>query len=177
VGGRIMIAWAVVLGLAVSVQAAQKEESLADKAARTRKPAPSASPSAPAKVFTNDDLINARGTVIVLPAPEGEEAPPDAGTATTATKPEPTEEEKRAQAGAALQKQIDEQAETIKVAQAAIVDWERELNDLTNYTFGTKRAAVMQSIDEARKVVADAQKSIVDLEEQARRQGVRVTLP
>lgn len=172
-----MIAWAAVLGLVVSVQAAQKEESLADKAARVRKPAPAASPSAPAKVFTNDDLINAKGNVIVLPAPEGEEAPSDAGTAAAATKPEPTEEEKRAQAGAALQKQIDEQAETIRIAQAAIADWERELGDLTNYTFGTKRAAVMQSIDEARKVVADAQKSIVDLEDQARRQGVRVTLP
>ena len=172
-----MIVWAAVLGLVVTAQAAQKEESLADKAARARKPAPAASPSAPAKVFTNDDLINAKGNVVVLPAPEGEEPSPDAGTATTATKPEPTEEEKRAQAGAALQKQIDEQAETIKVAQAAIADWERELNDLTNYTFGTKRAAVMQSIDEARKVVADAQKSIVDLEDQARRQGVQVTLP
>jgi hypothetical protein len=177
VGGRTMIAWAAVLGLVVSVQAARSDESLADKAARARKPAPSASPSAPAKVFTNDDLINARGNVIVLPAPEDEATPPDAGTAATAARPEPTEEEKRAQAGAALQKQIDEQAQTIKVAQAAIVDWEQELNDLTNYTFGTKRAAVMQSIDEARKVIADAQKSIVDLEDQARRQGVRVTLP
>ena len=35
----------------------------------------------------------------------------------------------------------------------------------------------MQSIDEARKFVADAQKAIVDLEDQARRQGIRVTLP
>ena len=173
-----MIVWAAVLGLVVTAQAAQ-EESLAEKAerAKAKKPAPAASPSAPAKVFTNDDLINAKGNVVVLPAPEGEEPALDAGTAATATRPEPTEEEKRAQAGAALQKQIDEQAETIKVAQAAIADWERELSDLTNYTFGTKRAAVMQSIDEARKVVADAQKSIVDLEEQARRQGVRVTLP
>lgn len=176
-GGRIMIAWAVALGLAVSVQAAQKEESLADKAARARKPAPSASPSAPGKVFTNDDLINAKGNVVVLPAPEGEEAAPDAGTAATASKPEPTDDEKRAQAGAALQKQIDEQAQTIKVAEAAIADWERELADLTNYTFGTKRAAVMQSIDEARKVVADARTAIADLDDQARRQGVRVTLP
>lgn len=171
-----MIALAAVLGLVVSVQAAQKEESLADKAARVRKPAPSASPSEPAKVFTNDDLINAKGNVIVMPAPEGEEAS-ESGTAATTSRPEPTEEEKRAQAGAALQKQIDEQAETIKVAEAAIADWERELNDLTNYTFGTKRAAVMQSIDEARKVVADARKAMVDLEDQARRQGVRVTLP
>lgn len=171
-----MMAWAVVLGLVVSVQAAQKEESLADKAARVRKPAPAASPSAPAKVFTNDDLINAKGNVIVMPAPEGEEAS-DPGTAATASRPEPTEDEKRAQAGAALQKQIDEQAETIRIAEAAIADWERELSDLTNYTFGTKRAAVMQSIDDARKVVADAQKAIVDIEDQARRQGIRVTLP
>ena len=171
-----MIAWVAALGLVVSVQAAQKEESLADKAARARKPAPAASPSAPAKVFTNDDLINAKGNVIVLPGGD-EETGSDAGTSGQANKPEPTEEEKRAQAGAALQKQIDEQAETIKIAQAAIADWERELSDLTNYTFGTRRAAVMQSIDEARKVVADAQTAMADLEDQARRQGVRVTLP
>jgi hypothetical protein len=174
-----MIAWAAVLGLVVSVQAARKEESLAEKAekaGRARKPSPTASPSAPAKVFTNDDLLNAKGNVTVLPGPDEETAAAE-GTPSAPSKPEPTEEEKRAQAGAALQKQIDEQAETIRIAQAAIVDWERELSDLTNYTFGTKRAAVMQSIDEARKVVADAQKAIVDLEDQARRQGVRVTLP
>jgi len=35
----------------------------------------------------------------------------------------------------------------------------------------------MQSIDEARKVVADARTAIADLDDQARRQGVRVTLP
>ena len=176
-GGRIMIAWAVALGLAVSVQAAQKEESLADKAARARKPAPAASPSAPAKVFTNDDLVNAKGDVNVLPVPEEEQAASGAEAVGAASKPEPTEEENRAQAGAALQKQIDEQAEIIRVSHAHIADWERELADLTNYTFGTKRAAVMQSIDEARKVVADARTAIADLDDQARRQGVRVTLP
>lgn len=173
-----MIAWVAVLGLVVSAQAAQKEESLADKAARAqaRKPAPAASPSAPAKVFTNDDLLNAKGNVVVLPGQE-EETGSDAGTAANASKPEPTIEEKRAQAGAALQKQIDDQVQTIKIAQTAIEDWERELSDLTNYTFGTRRGAVMESIEQARKVVADAQKALVDLEDQARRQGVRVTVP
>jgi len=170
-----MIAWVAALGLALSVQAAAKEESLADRAARARKPAPAGSPAAP--VFTNDDLVNAQGTVTVLPAPEGE---PEAGSAAEtaqASKPEPTEEEKRAQAGAALQRQIDEQARTIEIARAAIADWERELGDLTNYTFGTRRAALMQSIDEARQAMAEAQRSITDFEEQARRQGIRVTLP
>ena len=172
-----MIAWVTVLGLAVSVQAAQKEESLADKAARARKPAPAASPSAPAKVFTNDDLINAKGDVNVLPVPEEEQAASGAEAVGAASKPEPTEEENRAQAGAALQKQIDEQAEIIRVSHAHIADWERELNDLTNYTFGTRRATLFESIDEARRFIADAQKSIADLEDRARRQGIRVTVP
>jgi hypothetical protein len=171
-----VIAWLAVVGLAVSAQAAQKEESLADKAARARKPAPAASPSAPAKVFTNDDLLNAKGNVVVLPGQE-EETGSDAGTAGTPSRPEPTEEEKRAQAGAALQKQIDDQVQTIKIAQTAIEDWERELGDLRAYTFGTRRGAVMESIEQARKVMTDAQKAIVDLEDQARRQGVRVTVP
>lgn len=173
-----MIAWVAALGLVLPVQAAPREESLADKAARVRKPAPAGSPAAPAKVFTNDDLINAQGTVIVLPAPEEDPAAgPGAEAAATASKPEPTDEELRAQAGVALQKQIDEQARIIQISRAAIADWERELGDLTNYTFGTRRAALMQSVDEARQEIATAQQKITDLEDQARRQGVRVTLP
>ena len=60
---------------------------------------------------------------------------------------------------------------------AAVAEWEAELNDITNYTFGTRRAALMQNIDEARKAMAAAQRSIDDLEDQARRQGIQVTLP
>jgi len=171
-----MIVCAVALGLAIPAQAAQREESLADKAARARKPAPAASSSAPAKVFTNEDLANAKGTVTVLPEPEGE-AQPSAQTAVKGAKPEPTEDERRAQAGAALQKQIDQQAELMRAAQKAVADWEAELNDITNYTFGTRRAALMQNIDGARQAMAAAQRSIDDLEDQARRQGIRVTLP
>ena len=73
--------------------------------------------------------------------------------------------------------QIDEQAELMRAAQKAVTDWEAELNDITNYTFGTRRAALMQNIDEARQAMAAAQRSIDDLEDQARRQGIRVTLP
>jgi hypothetical protein len=170
-----MIVWAMVLGLAIPAQAAQKQESLAEKAARARGKSGSA---APAKVLTNQDLANAKGTVIVLPEPAAEPEASSAGeAAANPSKPEPTEDEIRAQAGAALQKQIDEQAATIRGAQKAIADSETELNDITNYTFGTRRAALMQSIDDARQAIAAAQRSIDDLEAQARRQGIRVTLP
>lgn len=172
-----MIVWAVALGLALPVQAAQKEESLAEKAARARKPAPSASPAAPAKVFTNEDLANAKGTVIVLPAPEGEETASGGGAAAQTAKPERTEDEYRTQAGAALQKDIDHQAEIIKEAQKAIAGWEAELNDITNYTFGTRRAALTQSIEDARKAIEAARQTISDNEDQARRQGIPVTVP
>jgi hypothetical protein len=173
-----MIAWVAALGLVLSVQAAGKEESLADKAARARKPAPAGSPAAPAKVFTNEDLLNAKGNVTILPAPEGEAgAEPGAETAGTTKKPERTDEEYRAQAGAALQKAIDSQAEIMKMAGKAIEGWEAELSDTTNYTYGTRRAALMQSIDDARKAIEAAQQNINDLEDQARRQGIRVTLP
>ena len=173
-----MIVWVAALGLAMSVQAAQTEESLADKGARARRPAPAKSPSAPAKVFTNEDLRNAKGTVIVLAEAAGEpEAAPDSGTAGQTSKPEPTEEEKRAQAGAAMQKQIDEQAEIIRQGREVIADSERELGDITNYTFGTRRAALMDSVDQARQIIAAAERTIADVEDQARRQGVRVSLP
>jgi hypothetical protein len=171
-----MIAWVAALGLAASIQAGPKDESLADKAARARKPSPAPSAS-PAKVFTNDDLINAKGTVTILPAPEVEEGGSSAEATEASPRPEPTDEQKRAEAGAALQRQIDEQARIIEAARTVLTDGERELNDLTVYTFGTRRAALMQSIDDARKAIADAQKSIADLEDQARRQGIRVTVP
>jgi hypothetical protein len=150
-----MIVWAMALGLAMPVQAAQGQESLADRAARARKAAPAGSPASTAKVLTNEDLANAKGTVIVLPEPAAE--PETGSTAETAAKPaktEPTEEETRAQAGAALQKQIDGEVELIRAGQKAIAEWEAELNDITNYTFGTRRAALMQNIDEARKAMA-----------------------
>ena len=76
-----------------------------------------------------------------------------------------------------MQKQIDSEAELIRAGQKAIAEWEAELNDITNYTFGTRRAALMQNIEDARKTLADAQRTIDDLEDQARRQGIRVTLP
>ena len=183
------MAFAVALP-AQAAQGAQREESLAEKAARARKASAAAAAAAPAgsaKVLTNEDLANAKGNVIILSAPPASEAQPAATAAATEAAPagapekpkqtEPTEEEKRAQAGTALQKQIDEQAESIRKARKTIEAGETELNDITNYTFGARRAAVMQSIEEARQAVAAAQRSIEDLEVQARRQGIRVTLP
>jgi hypothetical protein len=176
-----MIVWAMALGLAIAAQSAEPQESLADKAARARKSS-STRPKPAGKVLTNEDLANAKGNVIILSAPAGA-AEPEAAPAPAAEAPakpaaaEPTDDEKRTQAGAALQKQIDEQAEAIRRAQKAIADAEAELNDITNYTFGTRRAARMQSIDEARQAMAAAQRSIDELEEQARRQGIRVTTP
>ena len=180
-----MIVCAIVaLVLAVPDQATQapREESLAEKAARARKAQSAAAPAGGSKVLTNEDLANAKGNVIILSAPPAAEARP-AAEGTTAVAPEkvkaaePTEEEKRAEAGAALQKQIDEQAESIRKARKTIEAGETELNDITNYTFGARRAAVMQSMEEARQAIAAAQRSIEDLEVQARRQGIRVTLP
>jgi len=48
--------------------------------------------AAPAKVFTNDDLVNAKGTVIVLPEPEADPAAGSgAETAPTASSAGPTD--------------------------------------------------------------------------------------
>jgi hypothetical protein len=172
-----MIALVASLGLALPSYTA--EESLADKAARARRTAaPASAPANPPKVYTNEDLLTATGTVIVAAEPEGEPgAVPDAGVTGRPATPEPSEEEKRAQAGAALQKQIDEQAEIIRLSRKAIEDSERELGDLTNYTFGTRRAALMQSVEDARQAMAAAERAIADLEDQARHQGIRVSVP
>jgi hypothetical protein len=49
---------------------------------------------------------------------------------------------------------------------------QNELNDLTNYLLGGRRASLSNSVEQYNQKIAEAQRAIDDLEEQARRAGI-----
>jgi len=176
------IALVLAAGLAVpAVSLAQEKSSLAEQAEKTKKDREKKSKqsgtSSPAKVLTNDDLRSAQGNVIVLggvPA-SSTTGTPAAGAAAAAA--EPTDEETREQKRADLQAQLDAQADFIKRLRESADQMQGELNDLGNYVFGGRRAALAQIVEERQKQIAEAERAIADLEEQARRAGVSLRRP
>lgn len=150
----------------------------------------------PKKVITEDDLRSAgrpeRGTVSVgtpdAPAAGAESAPSakegtEGAKPAAAASPEPTESDKREARQKEIQAEIDYQAANIKTLQDQINTAQTELNDLTDVTFsadgtGTgRRAGLMKLIDDGNAQIKASRQTIADLEEQARRAGVRVTVP
>lgn len=130
-----------------------------------------------AKVYTEDDLKRA-GARAALPP---EAAPPaEAATsepAAAAAKPkaeEKTDDQLRAEKKAELEKKIQEQQGIIAQVRKMMDDARQELNDLSNYTVGPRRAALLKIIDDGNAEIAKANAAIAEVEEQARRAGVSV---
>jgi hypothetical protein len=117
------------------------------------------------------------GTVApaVPTSPEAAVSPSPA--ASPSASPEPTEEEKRAAASKELQRQVDHYVKEIALRRASIDKAQLELNDLTNYTFGGRRKTLMEQIEIWQNEIKEAEQEIAKLEEQARREGARVTRP
>jgi hypothetical protein len=174
------IALVLAAGLVVPAAAlAQEKSTLAEQAEKTKKDREKkrkqAGTSGPTKVLTNDDLRSAQGNVIVLggvPASSATGAP-----AAGAAAAEPTDAETREQKRADLQAQLDAQADFIKRLRESADQTQSELNDLGNYVFGGRRAALAQIVEERQKQIAEAEQAIADLEEQARRAGVSLRRP
>jgi hypothetical protein len=170
------------LAVPAAVLAQEKTTSLAEQAEKTKKDREkrkAAGVPGSAKVITNDDLRSAQGNVIVLggvpasaPAPGAPGTPAAAAGATA-----PTDAELRDQKRADLQAQLDAQADLIKRLRESADQTQTELNDLGNYVFGGRRAALAQIVEERQKQVAEAERAIADLEEQARRAGVSLSRP
>jgi len=145
----------------------------------------------PGKVYTNEDLrtatgrVTAPGTSAASPSDtdqpgQGEKAASGAG------EKELTEEEKREQTRADLQSQIDEQRELIEVRRKDIERMQQELGDFSGPTFSFagldgrpvgRRGSLMGFVQEAQGHIEKAQEMIAALEEQARRQGIKVQVP
>lgn len=85
-----------------------------------------------------------------------------------------TEEEKRAYRQAAYQKQIDDEKAHIEDLKKDIAAREVELKDLTNYTYGGRRADLLKFVDDANKAITDHEAQIEKLRAQARNEGLAI---
>jgi hypothetical protein len=166
---RRALAVAVVLCAAVPLSAQSLTEA-AEKQKKERKGQP--------KVYTEDDLRKAGARVATPPeiAPAGDPAKPEPAAAAAKPKAdEKTDDQLRAEKKAELEKKIQEQQAIIVQVRKAMADAQRELGDITNYTMGPRRAALMKVLDDGNAEIAKANAAIADVEEQARRAGVSVS--
>lgn len=166
-----ILAIGVVWAVCVAPAFAQSEESLTELARQERERRQKT--AAPAKVVTERDLP--RGAASSTPAEPGAAAGAAGGQATPAAEPAATPEDEREQQRADIQRRIDDELAVIASVEKAMAESERELNNLTDYRFGTRRDLLMKSMEEGRAQIARSNQVIDDLETEARRAGVRVT--
>ena len=147
--------------------------------------------SRPGKVYTNQDLLTAKGNVTApgtSATSPSDQAEAGQGEKATSGEPEkePTEEEKREQLRATIRAQIDEQRELIEVRRKDIERMQQELGDFSGPTFSVagvdgrpvgRRGSLMGFVQEAQGHIEKARETIAALEEQARRQGIKVQVP
>jgi len=134
---------------------------------------------AAARVFTEADLLAARGRVSFAVIGEAQEPAlepafdplVDEGGLAEGGLPAPTAEEARTQRRAELQKQVDEHNKIAATVRQAMEAAQAELNDLTQLTFGGRRAYLTQIVEDGQRELARTAQALSDLEEQARRDG------
>ncbi len=138
------------------------------------------------KVITESDLQKAGQGVPVLES----EAPVDAEASepvegalaaeegAPAAQPVPqgkSDDEKKAEKQAALQKEVDAERAHIEGIKADIAKREIELlNDLSNYTFGGRRADLVKFVEDAKQAIGVHEAQVAKLLEQGRREGMTV---
>ena len=88
-----------------------------------------------------------------------------------------TEDERREKQRSDLQAKLDAEVKKIADLRKANEDAQRDLNDLTNYSFGGQRATLAQTVEKNNQEIAQAEQTIADLQEQARRAGMRLNRP
>lgn len=173
----------IALAVLAASPLARGDESLgaiAEKAKREREERRAKNGSKPVKSFTDADLKGGGASSPPADAAADADKPPadanakDAKPAVNA-KAEKTDDEIRAEKRAEIQKKIDEQRQKMQQIDKAMADAQAELSDLTNYTFGTRRASLQKVIDDGQAEKAKAQQTIEGLQEEARRLGVPVS--
>jgi hypothetical protein len=170
----LVVVGALAVCLAPKPASAQSLAEIAAKEKERRK-------GAGGKVITESDLQRAGHG---LPAGETEvgsdaEAPAEGeateGTAAGQSAPkEKTEEEQRAERQASLQKEIDAERAHIEEIKKDLALRQAELNDLTNYTFGGRRADLIKYVEDAKQAIVTHEGQIEKLMDEARRKGIRV---
>ncbi len=132
----------------------------------------------PAKVYTEDDLRNAKGKSanVLGDGASDAAAPATDGSAAAApadgAKKEKTPDEVRADAQKAWHTNLDNARTALTKAQQNRDELKQVAGDPAQ-GYGAGRAAVLKRLDEAEAAVATAQDAITKLEEEGRRNGYR----
>jgi hypothetical protein len=170
-----------VLAAAPCVRGDESLGAIAEKAKKERQERRAQAGSKPVKSFTDADLKGGGAssppveTAADADKPAADANAKDAKPADKTGKAEKTDDQIRAEKRAEIQKKIDEQRQRMQQMDAAMAAAQAELSDLTNYTFGTKRASLQKVLDDGQAEKAKAQQAIEGLQEEARRLGVPVS--
>lgn len=153
--------------LLAALPAAAQETSLAQAAEKQKK-----ARRGDTKVFTEADLRSASGSRLAVPAGTAVAAEAPAASASAPGKQEKSDEEKRAERKVEVEKKIQEARARIEELNKAISQAQLELNDVSNYTYGPRRAGIQKFIADSQKEIAAQNQAIADLQDQARREGI-----
>lgn len=130
------------------------------------------------KVVTEDDLRGLRTGYVAAQASgtsgTAAEAPKPGASPAAGEKPK-TDDEIKAEKKAGIAKQMKQWTDFIADTRKGMASAQLELNDLSNYTAGNRRAGLQKILDEGNKLIADAEGEIAKLEEEARRAGISVS--
>jgi hypothetical protein len=179
------LALAAAMFLAAPLSAHAEDESLASIAKKTKREREErrARSTKPVRSFSDDDL-GGSGPVATQAATEASDAgaqAKDAAASDGAGKdkkggaPEKTDAELRAEARGEIQKKIDAERQRMQQMDEVISEAQKELSDITSFTYGSRRAGAQKALDDAQAEKARAQQAIEGLQEEARRLGVSVS--
>jgi len=163
---------AVVAFSVISVPLAAQETSLAAAAEKQKK-----ARTGQTKVVTEEDLRGNRSGYVAAQASGTSSATAEApkpGASPAAGEKAKTDDEQKAEKRAAISKQMKQWTDFIADTRKSMAGAQLELNDLSNYTAGNRRAGLQKILDEGNKLIADAEAEIAKLEEEARRAGISV---
>jgi len=174
---RILTALAFVLVAlpAWSQSSAATDTSLAERAEQAKKEraARRASGATPTntKSFGDDDL---KGGGSKATSTSSESSTPAAAAAkgeAKADKAAKTDDQARAERREVIQKQLVEEQKRIDLIEKTMADAQRELGDITNYTYGSRRASLQKFLDDGAVELTKAHEKVSSLEEEARKLG------
>jgi len=172
---RILTALAFVLVAlpAWSQSSAATDTSLAERAEQAKKEraARRTSGATPTKSFGDDDL---KGGGSKATSTSSESSTPAAAAAkgeAKADKAAKTDDQARAERREVIQKQLVEEQKRIDLIEKTMADAQRELGDITNYTYGSRRASLQKFLDDGAVELTKAHEKVSSLEEEARKLG------
>ena len=155
---------------AVLVAPASEAQSLVELAQKEKERRKAAGTSS--RVITSNELGARSWTDAASEEPE--QSPTSDGSAPEATK---SDEELREEKQAELQERINDEVARMARVRVVMEESERQLNDLTDLTFGNRRADLLRLIEQGEDELRQTEENLDALEAEARAAGVRVSRP